>query len=334
MPATTRGGRRRSPSCGTQCEVPVTELLSNPLVDFAVKAVLPALSVIGALVAVVVASWSGRTAYLTLVRSVTPQVHCYLRVRPSSQVFDLVIANFGLGSVYSVNLEIQADEEDFEAHHVIMEWRRTEFPFSIIEPGGHVATMFGTGPSLLGTEVPLKPFRATVTYEWQPFWKKRRWFERRQYDLDVRPFGVIIPEWKEDEVAKVLKKELPEIAKAIGVTRRPRTPADRKVGSATVFARVEQLMPDLLDEMQSDVAKHPLKREFILMGKQQIYNSGGRSVVAYYYEDHDDLDDKVGLLARQGLVVDITYNNTDRYLMSEALVEYLVGRGHKSVDAE
>ena len=157
----------------------MTELLSDPLVDFVVKAVLPALSIIGALVAVVVAGFSCRTAYLTLVRSVTPQIHCYLRVRPSNHVFDLVVANFGLGSIYNVGLEIHADEEDFKAHSVIMAWRKTEFPFSIIEPSGCVTTMFGTGPSLLGQEAALKPFGATVTYEWQPFWKKRRLTEKR-----------------------------------------------------------------------------------------------------------------------------------------------------------
>ena len=312
----------------------MVELLSDPFVDFLVKAVLPALSVIGALAAVVVAGLSGRTAYRTLVRSVTPQIHCYLRVRPSSQVFDLVIANFGLGGVYNVNLEIQADEEDFEEHHVIMEWRKTEFPFSIIEPGGSISTMFGTGPSLLGREVPLKPFRATVIYEWQPFWKRQRWSEKREYDIDVRPFGIIIPEWRENEVATVLKKQLPEIAKAIGVTRRPPIPADKRDDDVAVIARMEQLMPSLLDQMQKDLAAHPLKREFILMGKNQIYNSGGKSVIAYHYEDHEDLDDKVRLLARRGLLVDITYNNTARYLMSEVLVDYLEGRMEEPAAAE
>lgn len=301
----------------------MTELLSDPLADFVVKAVLPALSIIGALAAVVVAGFSCRMAYLTLVRSVTPQIHCYLRVRPSSHVFDLVVANFGLGSIYNVGLEIHADEEDFKTHSVIMAWRKTEFPFSIIEPSGCVTTMFGTGPSLLGQKAALKPFGTTVTYEWQPFWKKRRWTEKRHYTIDVRPFGVIIPEWKKDEVAEILKKELPGIAKAIGVTRRPPIPADRKRNDTEVFERMERLMPTLLEEMRKDVAERPLKREFILMGKNQIYNSGRSRALAYYYEEHEDLDDKVGILVREGLVTDITYNNTDRYLMSEALVEYL-----------
>ena len=48
-----------------------------------------------------------------------------------------------------------------------------------------------------------------------------------------------------------------------------------------------------------------------------------RKPLSYYYEDHKDLADKVGLLVNEGGVTDITYNSVDRYMMSEALVEYL-----------
>ena len=54
-----------------------------------------------------------------------------------------------------------------------------------------------------------------------------------------------------------------------------------------------------------------------------MYNAGQKEPLSYSYEDHQDLADKVGLLVNEGVVTDITYNSVDRYLMSEALVEYL-----------
>ena len=90
-----------------------------------------------------------------------------------------------------------------------------------------------------------------------------------------------------------------------------------------VFRRMERLMPVLLEEMRADLKSHPLKREFILMSKGWMYNAGREVPLAYYYEDHEDLGDKVGLLVNHGLVTDITYNNVARYVMSEPLAEYL-----------
>ena len=82
-------------------------------------------------------------------------------------------------------------------------------------------------------------------------------------------------------------------------------------------------MPALFSEMRSDLKDAPLRREFIIMSKNAMYNSGGKSILAYFYEDHDDLSDKAVILANSGAVIDITYNNVDRYLMTEALVKYL-----------
>ena len=299
------------------------ELLSNPLVDFVSRVVLPGLSVLVAIVAVVVLVFTLRRAGQTLTRSVIPQIECYLRARPSSHVFDFVIANFGLGSAYRVSFSLDADEEDFAAHNVIMKQRRTDTPFSIVEPGGQIVNMFGIGPSLLGQDPALKPFEAIVMYEWQPFWSKRRRVEKRHYNIDVRPFSELVWDQQKNEVAETLKAELPKIAKALGVTQRPAVPADRKSGGETFFRRIESLMPALFAEMRSDLESSPMKREFILMFKTAMYNAGRRKPLSYHYEDHEDLADKVGLLVNEGVVTDITYNSVDRYMMSEALVEYL-----------
>lgn len=82
-------------------------------------------------------------------------------------------------------------------------------------------------------------------------------------------------------------------------------------------------MPSLFSEMRDDLVKNPLQREFIVMSNQHMYNSGDKQILAYYYEDHEDLANKVGVLVNTGAVTDITYNNVDRYLMTEALVDYL-----------
>ena len=300
----------------------MTDLLSSQTVDFLSGVVLPALSILVALATLVFTlRWAGRT----VTRSVTPQIECYLRVRESSQVFDFVIANFGLGSAYRVGFQLHVDEEDFDAHNVAMKQRATDIPFSVVEPGGRITDLFGFGPALLGKDPPLKPFTATVNYEWQPFWSKHRRAEQRHYDIDVRPFLGLVPEWRKDEVAEALKAELPRIAKAIGTTQRPPVPASRMSSGLAFFRRIEGLMPDLFAEMRADVKSFPMKREFILMPKLAIYTAGRKKPLSYHYEDHEDLADKVGLLVSEGVVTDITFNNVDRYVMSEALVEYLEG---------
>lgn len=300
----------------------MTELLSNPSVDLLSRVVLPALSILVALATLVFTiRWTGRT----LTRNVTPQIECYLRVRESSQVFDFVVANYGLGSAYRVGFQLNVDEEDFDAHNVAMKQRSTDIPFSVIEPGGQITNMFGFGPSLLGKDPPLKPFTATITYEWQPFWSKIRRVEQRHYDMDIRPFLGLIPEWKKDEIAEAIRAEIPKIASAIGATHRPPVPADRKSSGLAFFRRIESLMPELFAEIRADLAAFPMKREFILIPKMAMYNPGQKEPLSYHYEDHESLADKVGLLVNEGVVTDITYNNVDRYVMSETLVEYLEG---------
>ena len=147
----------------------MTELLSSSSVDFLSRVVLPALPALSILVALATLVFTLRWAGRTLTRSVTPQIECYLRVRESSQVFDFVVANFGLGSAYRVGFKLDVDEEDFDAHNVAMKQRATDIPFPVVEPGGQITNLFGFGPALLGKDPPLKPFTATVTYKWQPF---------------------------------------------------------------------------------------------------------------------------------------------------------------------
>ena len=254
-----------------------------------------------------------------------PQVECYLRSRPDKpNVFELAVANFGSGAAKNLEIELMnVDEEDFSAHSVMIAWRR-KGPFTLLGPGDTITSLFGFGPSLVGDgQEPLKPFTIRASYRWKPFWYWRSHDVVEYHDMDVRPFQGIVPKWPKDEIAEVLKKGMPDLVKAIEDRPRPPIPVNTEDVDDTTLRRLELLMPELFSEMRADLKKTPLHREFIIMPKNAIYNSGGRSILAYYYEDHDDLANKVVVLASSGAVTDITYNNVDRYLISESLVNYL-----------
>ena len=174
-----------------------------------VGAVLPVLTLLVSLLAV----W---TATRALAGNVRPQVECYMRVRPGSHVFYLALSNFGRGSAKNVAIElVGVDEQDFAEHGVIPKWRK-KGTFVLLEPQGTVSTMFGFAPRLVGKDAaPLKPFAAVVKYEWKPFWTWRKRAEQETFDMDVRAFEGLVLEHSEDEVAKVLKKELPKLTAVV-----------------------------------------------------------------------------------------------------------------------
>jgi hypothetical protein len=88
------------------------------------------------------------------------------------------------------------------------------------------------------------------------------------------------------------------------------------------FRKAEQLMPSLLMEMRIDLANHPVKREFVLLKRAWSYWATGNELV-YFYDDHDELMSKLQVLENLGLVREITYNNVNRFLFTEELVDYL-----------
>jgi hypothetical protein len=89
------------------------------------------------------------------------------------------------------------------------------------------------------------------------------------------------------------------------------------------FDKIFTLMPLLINEIKADIGANPLLREFIVQRKGWQYNSGGRTLLVYYYEDHEDLDAKIRLLVNNNLVNDITYNNVKRFVLNEEFVELL-----------
>jgi hypothetical protein len=92
--------------------------------------------------------------------------------------------------------------------------------------------------------------------------------------------------------------------------------------SAGVIKRMERLMPALLAEMRQDLADNTLRRELVVLKRNWSYWAKGNELF-YFYDDHPELDNMLLILQNEGLIQDITYNNTKRYLMSEQLAEYL-----------
>lgn len=90
------------------------------------------------------------------------------------------------------------------------------------------------------------------------------------------------------------------------------------------FERIERLMPDLVEEMRDDLNEYPLRREFVILKKSWSYWAKGNEL-AYYYDDHPELNSKINILKNSNLIREITYNNTDRFLMTEQFVEFLIG---------
>jgi len=91
-----------------------------------------------------------------------------------------------------------------------------------------------------------------------------------------------------------------------------------------VFIRLETQMPGLLAEMRRDLVERPLAREFVILRRAWSYWGKGNELV-YYFDDHPHLHDMLHILSNLGLVQEITYNNTERYIISERLAAYLSG---------
>ncbi len=59
------------------------------------------------------------------------------------------------------------------------------------------------------------------------------------------------------------------------------------------------------------------------MSKKWTYNGSGKVIFFYYFEDHDSLREKMKICENYGAIVNITYNNVDRYEFTEDFAEYL-----------
>lgn len=76
--------------------------------------------------------------------------------------------------------------------------------------------------------------------------------------------------------------------------------------------------------MREDLHNNPTTREFVLLKRAWSYNSRG-PYLAYYFDDHQDLEGKLQVLTNFSLVREITYNNVRRFVFEEEFVDYLIG---------
>jgi hypothetical protein len=88
------------------------------------------------------------------------------------------------------------------------------------------------------------------------------------------------------------------------------------------FAKIEHLMPALLEEMREDIRNNPTTREFVILKRGWIYNSDGPHLF-YYLDEHEDLEGKMQVLANLRFIREITYNEVRRFLFQEEFVDYL-----------
>ncbi len=91
------------------------------------------------------------------------------------------------------------------------------------------------------------------------------------------------------------------------------------------FKDVYRLMPELIQAMWKNLSdpQTKLSREFFIISRHIAFDGGG-GILTYYTEDHPDLETKVGILADNGYITDVTQYNVKKYQMSEELVALIL----------
>ena len=90
------------------------------------------------------------------------------------------------------------------------------------------------------------------------------------------------------------------------------------------FAVLEKRLPELFAEMRTDLKKHPFAREFVLFPKGAHYNGQNKPMLFYYFEEHQNLRDKIRILEHYNLVKHIEHKHyIDHFVFLEPFVDYL-----------
>ncbi|MCF2148454.1 hypothetical protein IQ276_018890 [Desmonostoc muscorum LEGE 12446] len=95
--------------------------------------------------------------------------------------------------------------------------------------------------------------------------------------------------------------------------------------SGSVLSSIEKLIPELIADIKNDLCEYPFIREFVILSNKWVYYSdpNNNMVLAYYFEDHSHLRNKLRILENYGLIYEITYNDVARFVISEELAAYL-----------
>lgn len=147
-----------------------------------------------------------------------------------------------------------------------------------------------------------------------------RWPDRDEACLDVaRGVMAVVDELVADRTSGRANRDHTITERSVGST-----PSSASTAPAGRYAKAERLMPRLLEEMRKDLKEHPTTREFVALKTGWVYNSRG-FYLAYYLDEHDELEGKLQVLANLGCVREITYNNVRRFVFEEHFVDYLTG---------
>lgn len=98
--------------------------------------------------------------------------------------------------------------------------------------------------------------------------------------------------------------------------------------ASQAFRRIEEMMPDLLDAMRTDLALPDcsLIREFVVLPNNRVIFNHDEPRFEYYEDQIPNLVGKVKILEDRGYVRDATISNTPIYRMSEEFVSRLQNR--------
>ena len=97
---------------------------------------------------------------------------------------------------------------------------------------------------------------------------------------------------------------------------------ERKKQTEDDFGVTLRKMPQLFAEMKNDLESDDtsLVREFIIIAKG-THVSVRRQVFAYYFESHENLEEKVAFLVERNLITDVTDSNVSKYRFTDSFIE-------------
>lgn len=93
------------------------------------------------------------------------------------------------------------------------------------------------------------------------------------------------------------------------------------------FNKIKNKMPSLISEIKEDLSREGFQfvREFFIMSKKwQLNISQKDKYFCYYFEDHEDLKNKMIILENIGYITDITSGKVKTYRMTEEFVELIL----------
>ena len=83
-------------------------------------------------------------------------------------------------------------------------------------------------------------------------------------------------------------------------------------------------MPELIQEMRTDLRSKLFTKEIIALSKRVSYKPGPIPFFRYYHEDHDELLAKLQICEHYDAIYDVRRNDVPRWNLGEDFAEYLL----------